>query len=37
MDPQLIAAIAAVGLLVMAALKFAYDLSRDVGRRDLDP
>jgi hypothetical protein len=37
MDSQLIAAVAAVGLLVLAALKFAYDLGKDVGRRNRDP
>ena len=36
MDSQLIAAIAAVGILILAAIKFAYDLGRDVGRRNRD-
>lgn len=36
MDSQAIAAIAAIGILLVAALKFAYDLGKDVGRRDRD-
>lgn len=36
MVAQLVAAVAAVGLLLLGALKFAYDLGKDVGRRDRD-
>jgi len=36
MDSQAIAAIAAIGILLVAALKFAYDLGKDVGRRNRD-
>lgn len=34
MDAEVVAAVAAVGLVVLGLLKFVYDLGRDVGRRD---
>jgi hypothetical protein len=36
MDAQVVAAGAGVGLVLLALLKFVYDLGRDVGRRDGD-
>jgi hypothetical protein len=32
MSPEVIVALATVGLLMIAALKFAYEIGRDVGR-----
>lgn len=37
MDSQLVGAIAAIGILILGGLKFAYDLGKDVGGRDRDP
>lgn len=34
MDAEVVAAVAAVGLVLLGLLKFVYDLGRDVGRRD---
>lgn len=34
MDAQVVAAVAAVCLVLIAVLKFVYDLGRDIGRRD---